>query len=200
MINYKAITRALLGMALASTATVATSTRFTGPPSVAHADTGCATMLQGLQAWAARGNQNGAHYWVGFTLASNRANGLVSYAQGELMFVSSHNRFEGSNVLTGSGDEYFNTRTTSLPGPTVPSFGTTQPFNALVTDRLGVSINTVTGATLLTLLSWGGGTVHIPSVQCANGVLYGMSVDGDGNNVNTMETFSFSENVNGIPK
>jgi hypothetical protein len=179
--DRKTVRHTLVGLALVGAATLATGVPFSTPLPAAHADSSCTAMLQGLEAWAAQG----PGYDIGFTLASNRASRLVTYTTGVLTFSGGLL----TNLPAGS-PEYFSDRFTTLP---TGGFGTSQPFSALATDRLGVALNPVSGYTTLTLLSWGGGQVHIPSVQCANGVMYGFSVDGDGNNINTLETFSFSK-------
>jgi hypothetical protein len=180
--DRKTVKHTLLGLALVGAATLAAAVPFSTPLPAAHADSSCTAMLQGLEAWAGQG----PGYAIRFALASNRAGQLVSYTTGVLTVSGGLL----TNLPAGGSPQYFSDRFTTLP---TGGFGTSQPFSALATDRLGVALNPVSGSTTLTLLSWGGGQVHIPSVQCANGVMYGFSVDGDGNNINSLETFGFSE-------
>lgn len=137
----------------------------------------CAPMLQDLKAWATSGDANQQHL-VDFAIATNGYNRLVSYTNGSLTYrrvlrPSLH------EYLSGTGTQYFSDRFTTV-SPRGGGFAQAQPFSALATDRLGVSIDLGSGAVALTLLSWGNGRVNVPAVQCTDSVLYGFSTTGRG--------------------
>jgi hypothetical protein len=72
------------------------------------------------------------------------------------------------------GRQLFNDRTRLL------NHGTSlyrQEFDALTPDDLGIFI-TQDGEAYVQLNSWGRGTIRIPSLSCANGVMYGFDVHG----------------------
>ncbi len=183
--------RVFLGVVLTTAVAVAASTAVSNPVPAAHAGSGCSGLLQGLQSWVETPGQDMSTNVADFELVSSRGdNHYASYTTGSLSL-------DGNALTTAylpfgatSGTQYFSDRA-------YRSSNGWQPFEAQATDRLGVSINTATGATTLTLLSWGNGKVRIPTMQCSDGVMYGFSSD----TTHSLYAFSFSEgNVPQEPK
>jgi hypothetical protein len=177
---------AVLGVVLTGAATMAAGGPLAGPLPSAHADASCSGLLGGLSSWIAAGNRHVVH----FTMVSNRSDELVSYATG---YLDMHKNSLFFTSLSGSSDQrgqlFSNRYTTVFPPGSL--FGWSQPFSVLNADQLGVAISLwpgAVGAVTLTLNTWGGAQVSIPSASaaCANGLLYGFTSD------NSHDLFSFS--------
>ena len=119
---------------------------------------------------------------VRVSAVSNQRNGLVSYSQGTLTIASSPfpsgpgQPPSNSYTLGGTLAQYFSDRKFGLPGGgiTIP----THPFSPQKTDQLGLSISTA-GKVVLTLKSWGNKNINLTGVDCASGVLYGLTDTGN---------------------
>jgi hypothetical protein len=168
---------AVLAAVLTGAAAMAASAPLAGPLPSAHAGATCNPLLKELDLWLAAGHE----HEVQFALASNRSTLVVSYATGYLTSVGT-GQHNGGRSLIGRGRQYFSDRYSKS--------ALLQPFSALATDQLGVAISVTNGGAVeLTLKSWGGALVSIPSVTCANDVLYGFTND----NAHGLLTFSFSK-------
>jgi len=131
--------------------------------------------------WLQQQAPNGTHV-VRVTAASNQRNGLVSYSEG-LLTISSAPFPPGpgqppsnSYTLAGTLTQYFSDRKFGMPSGSGISLPT-NPFAPQKTDQLGLSIST-SGQVSLTLKSWGNKSVGLTGVDCASGVLYGLTNTG----------------------
>lgn len=119
--------------------------------------------------------KRGRNKQVRVTAVSNQQNRLVSYAAGYLKL--SAEPFPGEpqqDVLSGTLKQYFSDRKFALP-PKDPSIPINQhPFSPTMTDQLGLSISS-SGSIMLTLRSWGNTNINLTGVNCAGGVLYGLT-------------------------
>ena len=131
--------------------------------------------------WLQQQAPNGTHV-VRVTAASNQRNGLVSYSEGVLTIGSSPfppgpgQPASNSYTLAGTLTQYFSDRKFGMPGGGGISLPT-HPFAPQKTDQLGLSISTG-GQVVLTLKSWGNKSVSLTGVDCASGVLYGLTNTG----------------------
>ena len=126
--------------------------------------------------WLGQGRQN----VVRATAVSNQRNRLASYAEGVLAVTGTPfpkgpgGAGGGPTVLGGTLKQYFSDRTHSAPpaggGVTVDR----HPFSPSKTDALWLSLTTA-GSVTLTLKSWGGTSIKLSGVDCAGGVLYGLT-------------------------
>lgn len=143
----------------------------------AHAQS-CSTFLQDRLNWVA---QSYDHYLdiKGTSLNATQSNnwGLASYIEGNLMqytasyvyfdylsgrFLTAPARVSGTNIAQTFSDRY----ATGY-----------QPFDKNQPDQLGISIY-ATGKIVITLQTWGNGTVTIDTTSCTSDVIYGSSPDG----------------------
>ena len=123
-----------------------------GKAAPALAPVSCSTMLEDYSDWAKQSPTSSVKYQVGFTLASNQPNNLVSYTEGSLDYSpgSSTIWYTIPRGLVGQGTQYFSDRRYG-PGPQ------TFPFASTKVDALGVTIYPSSSTVTLQLLSWGGG-------------------------------------------
>lgn len=125
--------------------------------------------------WLGQGKQN----VVRVTAVSNQRNRLASYAEGTLAVTGSPfpkgpgGAGGGPTILGGTLKQYFSDRahSTATKGGV---YADSHPFSPSKTDSLGLSLTTA-GAVTLTLKSWGGTNLKLSGVDCAGGVLYGMT-------------------------
>lgn len=136
--------------------------------------------------WLNQSAPNGTHI-VRVTAASNQKNRLVSYSEGTLSITvapfpsgAGQPKPTGPYTLAGTLTQYFSDRKFGLQngGIAIPVY----PFSPQKTDQLGLSISTG-GQIVLTLKSYNNKSISLTGVDCAAGVLYGLT--------NTSPTQSF---------
>ena len=151
------------------------------PLSGVTAPTGCsvASLIMEHVNWLKQKTQGGTNV-VRVTAASNQKNRVVTYAEGELKITGSpfpsgagQPPPTGPYTLGGTLIQYFSDRKFTLPAKTGLSLDQ-YPFSPQKTDQLGISIST-TGNITLTLKSWGNTNLNLTGVDCASGVLYGLT-------------------------
>lgn len=137
-----------------------------------------ANLLAEYVSWLKQPSPNGTNV-VRVTAVSNQKNRLVSYADGTLAITSApfpagpgQPAPTGPYTLSGTLTQYFSDRKYGLPtsGITIPTY----PFSPQKTDQLGLSISTG-GQVVLTLKSYGNKNIDLVGVDCAGGVLYGLT-------------------------
>ena len=143
---------------------------------------GCVeSMVLDHVAWLQQPSPKGARV-VRVTIASNQRNGLVSYSEGTLAIDSAPfppgpgQPASNAYTLGGTLTQYCSDRKFGLPsggGVSIP----TQPFSPQKTDQLGLTMAT-SGKVVFTLKSWGNKTIDLVGVDCAGGVLYGLTDTG----------------------
>src|SRR5579862_9650101 len=143
-------------------------------------DTSSSDFLKPFVQWLNLSNASGLHT-VNFTLVSNQASGLASYATGSLAL--------SGGKLTGTGSQLFSDRLYAWPSNGGGLNFATYPFNPFQADNLGVSIDPATGNVTLTLKSWGNKTVTFSTVaDPGSGTIYGF-----GGSPRTMEVLSLQD-------
>lgn len=143
----------------------------------AHAQS-CSSYVADKMAWVAQG---GGYFLNvrGTSLNSSAGSGygLVSYIEGYLdQYTASYTYYNPitytfvtvpAKVSSHANYQSFSDRYASG----------SQPFNRAARDQLGITLD-ATGKITITLDSWGGGAVTIPSPACNAEVIYGFSSDG----------------------